>query len=55
MEFKTKIKTFYENISKMRFDSFKDAREKAALLGKNLFLFKALELFQYLIKSLFLW
>ena len=28
----------------MRFDSFKDAREKAALLGKNLFLFKQFDL-----------
>jgi len=44
MEFKTKIKAFYDNISKRSFNSFKDAREKAALFGKNLFLFKEFDL-----------
>ena len=44
MDFKTKIKAFYEDISKKSFNSFKDAREKAALLGKNLFLFKDFDL-----------
>ena len=44
MEFKTKIKAFYDNISKRSFNSYKDAREKAALLGKNLFLFKDFDL-----------
>ena len=40
MEFKTKIKAFYEDISKKSYNSFEDARENAALLGKKLFLFK---------------
>ena len=44
MEFKTKTKGFYYNISKRSFNSFKDAREKAALFGKNLFLFKEFDL-----------
>ena len=40
MEFKNEILAFYNNISRMNFNSFKDAREKAALLGKNLFSIK---------------
>jgi len=44
MEFKNKIKAFYEGMTKMSFNSFKDAREKAALVGKNLFLFKEFDL-----------
>ena len=44
MEFKNKIKDFYEGMTKMSFNSFKDAREKAALVGKNLFLFKEFDL-----------
>ena len=44
MEFKTKIKAFYEDISKKSYNSFEDARENAALLGKKLFLFKEFDL-----------
>ena len=44
MEFKTKIKAFYEDISKKSYNSFEDAREDAALLGKKLFLFKEFDL-----------
>ena len=44
MEFKNEIIAFYNNISTMKFNSFKDAREKAALLGKNLFSIKEFDL-----------
>ena len=35
MEFKNKIKAFYEDMTKMSFNSFKDAREKAFILFLN--------------------
>jgi lysophospholipase L1-like esterase len=44
MEFKNEIIAFYNSISTMNFNSFKDAREKAALLGKNLFSIKEFDL-----------
>lgn len=44
MEFKNEIIAFYKNVSAMNFSSFKDAREKAALLGKKLFSIKEFDL-----------
>ena len=44
MEFKNEIIAFFKKISEMNFNSFKDAREKAALLGKNLFSIKEFDL-----------
>jgi len=44
MEFKNEIIAYYKKISEMNFSSFKNAREKAALLGKNLFSIKEFDL-----------
>ena len=44
MEFKNEIIAFYNNVSAMNFSSFKNAREKAALIGKNLFSAKEFDL-----------